>query len=707
MTDLIKQAQIVLEKTFGYKKFRLRQQEIINSVLNNQNVLALMPTGGGKSFCYQIPAIVKPGLGIVVSPLIALMQDQVNALKLSGVKSAFLNSTQDHHTQNTIEQNMLNNRYDLVYIAPERLLLAQTLNLLENCTINLFAIDEAHCVSQWGHDFRPEYQKLSILSNKFPNIPRIALTATADDITQKEIIKQLDLQNGQVYISSFDRPNIRYTIQESKNAKQQLLKFLEIHHPDDAGIVYCLSRKKVEATAQWLVEKGFKALPYHAGLSPEIRNANQNTFLRENSIIIVATIAFGMGIDKPDVRFVAHLSLPKSIESYYQETGRAGRDGERANAWMSYSLQDVISLKQMLNSSTAGDQHKLTLHHKLESMLGLCEQINCRRQTILNYFSESLKSPCGNCDNCLNPPETWDGLEAAQKALSCVYRTNQRFGVNYLIDVLTGKDDARIKSFNHDKISTYGIGKEYSYDQWRSIFRQLIATGFLNADIEHYGALTLSSKARPILKGEQGLQLRKTTKTINIKDHSTKDASIKFADQKLWEELKSKRTELAKKQGVPPFVIFHDRTLRLMFSRPDSLESLSKISGIGDKKLDKYGKDFLEIIKKNPKNAIHENQLNDTINASLALYAEGLNIEQIAKERQLNDDTIYRHMAEAVEAGLIEPLDFLPIDQSDIKLIQQSWELLDHSQYKIKSLYEDLDQEYSYGILRCVIALLE
>ncbi len=507
-------AHEILKRRFGYSNFRLNQGDIINALLAGRDVLTLMPTGGGKSLCYQIPALLRNGAGVVVSPLIALMQDQVNTLQQLGIRAAFLNSTQDTNTRQEIETALRRGELDLLYLAPERLLTESTLRLLDDVPLTLFAIDEAHCVSQWGHDFRPEYQQLSMLHKRYPNVPRIALTATADARTRQEIIEQLDLHESAVFINSFDRPNIRYSQNEGQNAREQLWHFLENEHPADAGIVYCLSRKKVEAIAEWLQGKGRIALPYHAGLPNEVRSEHQARFLREDGVIIVATIAFGMGIDKPDVRFVAHLNLPKSIEAYYQETGRAGRDGAAANAWLAYGLQDVITLRQMTHASDANEKYKQITHHKLEAMLGLCELTTCRRQALLAYFDEQYDEPCGNCDNCLQPPQTWDATVTAQKALSCVYRTGQRFGVNYIIEILTGKkNDERILRLGHDKISTYGIGHDLSATDWRGVFRQLIARGYLSVDIEGYGALHLTEACRPLLRGEVELALRKLRKT--------------------------------------------------------------------------------------------------------------------------------------------------------------------------------------------------
>jgi ATP-dependent DNA helicase RecQ len=601
----VKQAPALLSKYFGYDQFRHNQADIIDAIVAGDDALVLMPTGGGKSLCYQIPALIREGVGVVISPLIALMQDQVDSLQALGIRGAYINSSQDYQTQCGIEQDLLQGRLDLLYIAPERLLKAATLNLLSQTRIALFAIDEAHCVSQWGHDFRPEYQKLKILAEYFPGVPRIALTATADLRTRKEIIEQLSLLKARQFINSFDRPNIRYTIAEGGQSKQKLLKFLQQNHPNDAGIVYCLSRKKVDDIAAWLNDMGHPALPYHAGLSNDVRKRNQSRFLKEEGLIIVATIAFGMGIDKPDVRFVAHLNLPKSIEAYYQETGRAGRDGEPANAWMAYGLNDVITLSQMLQASEGSEQYKRVTLQKLDAMLALCEMTTCRRQALLAYFNETLDDPCGNCDNCLNPPITWDGTEAAQKALSCVYRTGQRFGVSYLVDVLCGSDNPRINSNHHQQISTFGIGKDLNKTTWRSLFRQLIARAYLQVDVEGYGSIRLTEKCRDILKGNKSIYFRQKAKSDNS-SASNKRANkaileLKDEDQPLFDALKALRTELASRQNVPPYVVFHDRTLIAMAkTRPADTLEMEQISGVGVKKLERYGDDFLNVIAMNP-----------------------------------------------------------------------------------------------------------
>ncbi len=586
----------VLQNTFGFEQFRGQQEAAIGELVAGRDALVLMPTGGGKSLCYQIPSIVRDGVGIVVSPLIALMQDQVDALALLGVRASFLNSTLSSFEADSIEQDVLQGSIDLLYIAPERLLQERTLNLLNRAPIALFAIDEAHCVSQWGHDFRADYLQLSILHERFPNVPRIALTATADARTRNEIVQRLQLDRGQKFISGFDRPNIQYRITQKDNAKQQLLRFLRREHEHDAGIVYCLSRKKVESTAQWLTDEGFNALPYHAGLDASIRQRHQQRFLREESVIIVATIAFGMGIDKPDVRFIAHLDLPKSLEAYYQETGRAGRDGEPATAWMAYGLQDVIKLRQMLDGSQGSEEHKRAERYKLDAMLGLCEITSCRRHALLHYFGDYSPEQCGNCDACLTPIDTWDGSVAAQKALSCVYRSGQRFGVAHLVDVLRGDATAKVEQWNHQQLSTFGVGADLDASQWRSVFRQLVARGYLRVDVEGYGALQLTEKCRPLLRGEETITLRRDVKeTVTRKPRG--DRKIKDDDKALWEALRACRKQLADEQGVPPYVIFHDATLmEMLHYRPLATPKLLQLNGVGQTKLERYGDAFIAVI---------------------------------------------------------------------------------------------------------------
>ncbi len=589
----------ILQRVYGYSAFRDHQQAIVETVVDGASALVLMPTGGGKSLCYQIPALVRPGVGVVVSPLIALMQDQVDAMQALGVHAAFLNSSLPNEEQQLVEQQLRDGQLDLLYVAPERLIQTRMLNLLDQCPLALFAIDEAHCVSQWGHDFRQDYLALSLLQLRFPTVPRIALTATADQRTRQEIIQRLGLEEAALFVSGFDRPNIRYAIANKNNPKKQLLAFLQ-NRREEAGIVYCLSRKKVEGTAQWLCEQGFSALPYHAGLPAALRENHQSRFLREEGVIIVATIAFGMGIDKPDVRFVAHLDLPKSIEAYYQETGRAGRDGNAAEAWMVYGLQDVVRLQQMQANSESSEQFKRIERHKLDAMLGLCELTSCRRQTLLRYFGDEKIEPCGNCDNCQIPPQTWEASEAAQKLLSCIYRTGQRFGVVHVLDVLLGKDTEKVQQFSHQQLSTFGIGKDFSEPQWRSLARQLIVRGLLRVDVEGYGALQLTESCRPVLRGEQGLQLRiddfkSTAGKANRK--SRQKITIAPEDEVLWEALRECRKELAEENAVPPYVIFHDATLQEMLQqRPMSRIELLAITGVGQSKLDKYGSAFIDII---------------------------------------------------------------------------------------------------------------
>jgi ATP-dependent DNA helicase RecQ len=589
--------QSILETVFGFDQFRPPQDAIIDALMAGGDALVLMPTGGGKSLCYQIPALAREGCGVVISPLIALMQDQVNALKLLGVRAAFLNSTLDFSEVQEIEQALRSGNLDLLYIAPERLTQARSIELLKASKIALFAIDEAHCVSQWGHDFRADYLQLTLLHELFPDIPRVALTATADARTRQEIVSRLQLDQARQFIAGFDRPNIRYRIGLKNNGKQQLLKFLKEEHPHDAGIVYCLSRRKTEEVAQWLRDQGFTAMAYHAGLSAEIRASNQARFLREEGIIIVATIAFGMGIDKPDVRFVAHLDLPKTVESYYQETGRAGRDGLPADAWLVYGLQDVIKLRQMMEGSQGSEEHKRAEQHRLNAMLGLCEITSCRRQALLAYFGDELEQPCGNCDTCLQAPETWDATEAARKALSAAWRTGQRFGVNHLIDVLRGSNSDKIFQFEHQNLPVYGIGDQLDNNQWRSVFRQLVARGYMSVDMERYGALRLEEKCRPLLRGEEAIELRKDIKLKSSKAKKPKVELASDADVDLFEALRACRKQFADELNVPPYMIFHDSTLQEMcISKPRNMDEFAEISGVGEQKLEKYGPGFLAAI---------------------------------------------------------------------------------------------------------------
>ena len=588
-------ANQLLRSVFGYDSFRPPQQAIVETLIDGGDALVLMPTG-----CYQIPALARDGCGVVVSPLIALMQDQVSALRQLGVRAAFLNSSLDPASARQVESDLETGALDLLYVAPERLTQERCLALLERSPISLFAIDEAHCVSQWGHDFRADYLALSLLHQRFPRVPRIALTATADARTRAEIIARLDLGQARQFIAGFDRPNIRYRISLKHNARGQLLQFLRDEHRQDAGIVYCLSRRKTEETALWLQQHGYDALPYHAGLPAQRRAHTQARFLRDERVIVVATIAFGMGIDKPDVRFVAHLDMPRTVESYYQETGRAGRDGQSADAWMVYGLQDVIKLRQMMATSEGSEAHKRAEQHRLNAMLGLCEITTCRRQALLAYFGESRETACGNCDNCLTPVATWDGTQAARMALSAVYRTGQRFGVAHLIDVLRGATSDKIVQFDHQHLPTYGIGRAFDGNQWRSVFRQLVARGYLSVDIEGFGALRLEEKCRALLRGEETIALRRDSRR-NAPRQQTKVRLHEAIDVALWEALRERRRELAEVQGVPPYVIFHDRTLQEMcLVLPRTMAELARISGVGERKLQKYGNSFLAVLNARP-----------------------------------------------------------------------------------------------------------
>jgi ATP-dependent DNA helicase RecQ len=586
-----------LRHTFGYTAFRGEQASVVSHVLQGGDALVLMPTGGGKSLCFQIPALLRDGCGIVVSPLIALMQDQVQALRQLGVRAAYLNSTLEAVEASTIERQLLAGELDLLYVSPERLLNPRCLGLIESSQIALFAIDEAHCVSQWGHDFRPEYRQLTVLHERFPQIPRIALTATADEVTRAEIIERLALEEARVFISSFDRPNIRYTVVEKDNARRQLLKFIRTHHEGDAGIVYCLSRKKVEDTAAWLCSEAIQALPYHAGLDASVRADHQTRFVRGDGIVMVATVAFGMGIDKPDVRFVAHLDLPKSLEAYYQETGRAGRDGLPSNAWMAYGLQDMVLQREMIEQSQAPDEVKRVERRKLDALLGYAEAPACRREVLLRYFGEA-SAPCGNCDMCLAPPETFDASLPAQQALSTVYRSGQRYGAGHLIDIILGRASAKVKERGHDQLSTFGIGKSLPEAQWSSLLRQLVAQGLLG--VNEHGGLMLLEGCRGVLRGETGFQARRV-RAAAPKAAASVRREIEFESDEaraLWAALRQCRRDLAEEQNVPAYMIFGDATLMQMLEhRPMSLNAMHQLSGVGDRKLDAYGMRFLEVVQ--------------------------------------------------------------------------------------------------------------
>jgi ATP-dependent DNA helicase RecQ len=592
----------VLQSVFGYDSFRPHQGEIIDRVTGGKNALVIMPTGGGKSLCYQIPALVRPGVGIVVSPLISLMQDQVDALQQLGIRAAVLNSSLSGSERRIVEEQFLHGELDLCYVAPERVMRDRFIQAMQQTQIALIAIDEAHCISQWGHDFRPEYLQLSQLRETFPHVPTIGVTATADPPTQEVILDRLHMTGDDLFVTGFDRPNIRYTVvPKKKSPKKQLLRFIESEHAHDSGIVYCLSRKRVESTARFLSDKGFEALPYHAGLSDRQRVENQDRFLREPGLIVVATVAFGMGIDKPDVRFVAHLDVPKTMESYYQETGRAGRDGHPSNAWMAYRLSDIVRMRKIIQSSTDNEEYRWAQHHKLNALFGYCETTDCRRRVILNYFGETdLEDTCGNCDNCLRTVDTWDGTVAAQKVLSCIARTGQRFGASHVTDVLRGADTEKVRKFGHDALSTYGIGADRSKQAWRSIIRQLVAKGMIEVDITGYGSLLLDESCRSVLLGEREVEFRHEPDPVpqnTTKTSRRDDVPESGKERDLFEALRNLRMELSKEQGVPPYVVFGDKTLLAMVEHcPSTLDEFRQLHGVGDVKLKRYGKPFLEVI---------------------------------------------------------------------------------------------------------------
>ncbi|MBK1693143.1 DNA helicase RecQ [Chromatium weissei] len=725
----------VLNQIFGFERFRGAQAEIIDLVISGGDALVLMPTGGGKSLCYQIPALLRSGTAIVISPLIALMQDQVDALQQFGVRAAFLNSSLSFEQVQQVERQLIAGTLDLLYVAPERLLTERFQTLLDRIPLALFAIDEAHCVSKWGHDFRPEYIQLDLLHTRWPQVPRLALTATADTPTRNEIITRLQLEQAQQFISSFDRPNIRYRIVQKANSRQQLLRFLRDEHHEDAGIVYCLSRRRVEETAQFLNQKGVIALPYHAGLDADTRRRHQLRFLREDSMIMVATIAFGMGIDKPDVRFVAHLDLPKSLEAYYQETGRAGRDGQPATAWLAYGLSDVVMLRRMIESSNADEQFKRLELRKLDGMLGFCETSECRRQVLLNYFGETLAAPCGNCDTCLEPVATWDGTKAAQMALSCIYRTGQRFGARHLADVLLGSDSERIRQFSHDRVSTFGIGKTVdgqpmTVGQWRSIYRQLVAAGYIAVDLEGHGALRLTEQSRPLLRGEQSIRLRrdadrKTSRATriaaakNIAPNDLETATLLAA-------LRARRLQLAQVQNVAAYVIFPDATLHdMVIYRPRDAEELGRISGVGQMKLARFGAHFLEVLTTHEaqhgrpavtlplppprsitiKTALARNELSNTVQTTLVLFRQGMTPEQIAERRGFIQSTIYGHLARCIEAEKLALEDVVTVDTETRQRIEYAFaQLPNDALAELKQIFELFNGRYDYGLLQCVRA---
>ena len=590
--------QDVLQTYFGYDAFREHQQDVIDRLVAGDDAFVLMPTGSGKSLCYQIPAVIRQGVGVVISPLIALMHDQVAGLRENGIRAEYLNSSLSADDAARVEEKVRSAQTDILYVAPERLFTPRCRRLLDDMNIALFAIDEAHCVSQWGHDFRPEYLRIADVTRQYPTVPRVAMTATADDVTRREILRKLELTEARQFISSFDRPNICYRVRLKDNGKRQLRGFIRDEHAGETGIVYCRTRRRVEEVALWLEEQGVNAVAYHAGLAPEKRLTAQKRFAREEGIVVVATIAFGLGIDRPDVRFVAHFDIPMSMEAYYQETGRAGRDGEPADAWMIYSLGDVVAARQMLMRSEGDETFKLIQQRKLDALLGYCETMACRRQVLLRYFGEVREEACGNCGTCRSGgADAWDGTVAAQKALSAVYRTGQRFGAQYLIKVLLGQEDERMQRFGHDRIKTFGVGGELTAKEWRSVFRQLIALGFLTVEMDRRAGFVLTDKSWPVLRGEQDVQFRKDAAPKKSKREKRPEMDLDPTASDLWEHLRKLRHEIAQDQEVPAYVIFHDKTLKAMaVQRPTTRADLLQVSGVGETKADRYGDQFITAI---------------------------------------------------------------------------------------------------------------
>ncbi len=704
---MLEQAQRVLKDIFGYDSFRVRQGAIIERVASGGDALVLMPTGGGKSLCFQVPGLLRDGLAVVVSPLIALMDDQVATLEELGVSAAALNSTLSADQQRELANRIRLGEIKMLYLAPERLVQPRMLAFLQNLQIALFAIDEAHCVSQWGHDFRPEYLQLGQLAELFPDVPRIALTATADKRTREEIVTRLHLQNAERFLSSFDRPNIFYRIVPKESPRKQLLAFLS-ERRSDAGIVYCLSRKKVDEVAAFLCENGYPALPYHAGLPSETRAANQKRFLNEEGLIMVATIAFGMGIDKPNVRFVAHMDLPKSLEAYYQETGRAGRDGLPADAWMAYGLQDVLMLKQMLQNSEGDERHKRLEHHKLDAMLALCEETRCRRQTLLAYFDEDMPQPCGHCDNCVDGVQTWDATEPARQALSAIYRTGQRYGVGHLVDVLLGKPTEKVQSFGHQHLSVFGVGKARAEGEWRSLFRQLVARGLADIDLEGYGGLRLSDTCRPLLRGEVTLELRRDLKPqTTAKSSSGSPASqlVRGEEREQWEALRALRRKLAEEHGVPPYVIFPDSTLlEMLRSKPETMSDMAQVSGVGARKLERYGEAFLEVLggaAEAPK------VVADVRHELISLARAGMTPAQIAGQLQCTEKNVYTMLAEAIGKQQLSLEQALDLPEDLLGEIQDAFLDGEGELPPVAAIAEQFTGRVPEGVLYCVRAALQ
>ena len=698
---MLDQAQRILKDVFGYDAFRGNQGAIIERVGSGGDALVLMPTGGGKSLCYQVPALLREGLAVVVSPLIALMDDQVATLDELGVSAVALNSTLSADEQREIAERIRRNEIKMLYLAPERLVQPRMLAFLQRLEIALFAIDEAHCVSQWGHDFRPEYMQLGQLAELFPGVPRIALTATADKRTREEIVQRLHLENAERFLSSFDRPNIFYRIVPKEQPRKQLLGFLA-ERRGDAGIVYCMSRKKVDDLAAFLSEQGFPALPYHAGLPNELRAYHQKRFLNEEGLIMVATIAFGMGIDKPNVRFVAHLDLPKSLEAYYQETGRAGRDGLPADAWMAYGLQDVIFLKQMLNNSEGDERHKRVEQHKLDAMLALCEETRCRRQALLAYFDEELPNPCGHCDNCVDGVQTWNATEPARQALSAIYRSGQRYGVGHLVDILLGRDNDKVRGLGHQHLSVFGMGKALAEAEWRSLFRQLVARGLADVDLDGFGGLRLSDSCRPLLRGEVNLELRRDLTSKAPKPAASAASQlVRSEERETWEALRTLRRKLAEEHDV----IFPDATLlEMLRSQPASLSDMATISGVGARKLERYGQAFLEVLQgsvevaKSPADLRHE---------LITLARAGMTPVQIARQLDCSEKNVYAMLAEAIGLQQLSLEQALDLPEDLLGEIQEAFLDGEGELPPVSAVAEQFAGRVPEQVLYCVRAALQ
>ena len=737
-TPDLDQARAVLERVFGYHGFRGQQEDVIAALLAGDDALVLMPTGGGKSMCYQLPSLLRPGLGLVVSPLIALMQDQVDALRQLGVRAAFLNSTLERAEADAVQRDALEGRLDLLYVAPERLLTERFLGLLDRVQLALIAIDEAHCVSQWGHDFRPEYLGLGVLAERYPGVPRIALTATADAATRREMLDKLRLERARTFVSSFDRPNLRYVVVDKHDARAQLLRLLQREHPGEAGIVYCLSRKSVDQTAVWLQRQGVLALPYHAGLDAAARREHQQRFLREEGVVVVATIAFGMGIDKPDVRFVAHLDVPRSLEGYYQETGRAGRDGLPATAFMTYGLADVVAMRRMLAAGGASDAIKRLEQQKLDALLAYCETAGCRRAALLGYFGERYQGPCDNCDTCLTPVDTWDGTVAAQQALSAVVRTGQRFGAGHVIDVLRGTSTPRVLSLGHDRLPTFAVGEALSERTWRSVMRQLVAAGTLAPDAEGYGVLRLGPGSAAVLKGEREVRLRRdperpapAKRGAAARARARATADLDGPALARFEALRELRSQLARQQGVPAYVIFHDATLRAMAEHdPRTRAALAGISGVGAAKLERYGAAVLAVLQGEggdegdvgapaddagsdatavPLDLPAPDPDADTATRTRDLILAGCTPAAVARMRGITQRTVEDHLAELVRRGELTAEEATGLDREALAPVWAAAraQLEASGERRLRPVFEALDGRVPYAVIKCVMATLE